>query len=142
MVSGDEFRSMVKLHGKDPQSFLVGTCISSPADKIEELAVTPSPINLRVKDFLNFIFNFSVDLDWRWQRLNSIRNGAWVGEFELGDVEDGMHGFHSVGELEHEGMNTGLCYDCKGSKVLVGELLGGVLSCTKHVWYSEHGTYY
>ena len=51
----------------------------------------PSPINLRVKDFLNFIFNFSVDLDQRWQRLNSIWNGAWVGEFKLGDVEDGVH---------------------------------------------------
>ena len=42
MVSGNEFRNMVKLHGKEPQSFLVGTRISSPADKVQELAVMPS----------------------------------------------------------------------------------------------------
>ena len=124
MVSSDEFGSMVKLRGKEPRSFLIGTCISSPVDKIEELAVTPSPINLRVK--VDFIFDFSIDLDWRWRRLNSIQNGAWVGEFKLGDMEDGVHGFHSVGESECEGMSTRLCYDCEGSKILVGELLGGV----------------
>ena len=125
MVSGNEFGSMVKLRGKEPQSFLVGTCISSPADKVQELAVTPSPISLRVEDFLDFIFDFSVNLNRRWWRLNSIRNGAWVGEFKLGDMEDGVHRFHSVGELEREGMSTGLRYDCEGSEVLVGELLGG-----------------
>ena len=87
--------------------------------------MTPSPINFRVKDFLDFIFDFSIDLNRRWRRLNSIQNGAWVGEFELGDMEDRVHGFHSVGESECEGMSTRLCYDCEGSKVLVGEFLGG-----------------
>ena len=125
MVPGDEFGGVIEFSGKKPQSFFVGTCVTSPADKVEELAVTPSPIDFRVKDFLNFIFNFSIDLNWRRRRLNSIWNGAWVGEFELGDMEDEVHGFHSVRESEREGMSTGLCYDCEGSKVLVGELLGG-----------------
>ena len=102
MVSDNKFGSMVKLHGKEPQSFLVGTCVSSPADKIEELAVMPSPISFRVEDFFNFIFDFSINLNRRWQRLNSIWNGAWVGKFELGDMEDRVYGFHSVGELECE----------------------------------------
>ena len=78
MVSDDEFGSMVKLCGKEPRSFFVGTCISSPADKIEELAVMPSPINFGVEDFFDFIFDFSVNLNWRWQRLNSVRNNAWM----------------------------------------------------------------
>ena len=108
-VSGDKFRGMVKLHGKEPRSFFIGTGVSSPADKVEELAVTPSPIDFRVEDFFDLVFNFSVNLDWRWRRLDSIRNGAWVGEFELGDVEDGVHRLHSVGELEHEGVGTWLC---------------------------------
>ena len=125
MVPGNEFGGVIKFSGKKPQSFFVGTCVTSPADKVEELAVTPSPINFRVKDFLNFVFDFSVDLNWRRQRLNSIWNGAWVGEFELGDMEDGVYRFHSVGESEHEGMSTGLRYDCEGSEVLVRELLGG-----------------
>ena len=70
MVSGDEFGGVVKLCGKEPRGFLISTSISSPADQVKELAVMPSPINLRVEDFFNFVFNFSIDLDWRWQRLD------------------------------------------------------------------------
>ena len=83
----------------------------------------PFPINLRVENFFNFIFDFSVDLDWRWWRLNSIWDSTWVGEFELGDMEDGVYRLHSVRESEHEEMGTGLHYDCEGSEILVGELL-------------------
>ena len=125
MVSDNKFRGVIKLHGKEPQSFFIGTCVTSPVDKVGELAVTPSLIDFRVKDFLDFVFNFSIDLNWRQRRLDLIRKGTWVGEFELGDVEDGVHGFHSVGESECEGVTTRLCYDCEGSEVLVGELLGG-----------------
>ena len=125
VVSGDEFGGVIKLCGKEPRSFLVGTCISSPADKVEELAVMPSSINLRVEDFFDFIFDFSIDLDQRQQRLNAIWNGAWVGEFELGDVKDGVHRLHSVGKSKCEGVGTWLCYYCKGSEILVRELLGG-----------------
>ena len=85
----------------------------------------PSLTNLRGENFFNFVFNFSVDLDQRLWRLNSTQDGAWVGEFKLGDMEDGVHRFHSVGELEHEGMGTGLRYDCEGSEILIGELLEG-----------------
>ena len=53
VVSGDEFGGMIKLHGKEPQSFFISTSVSSPADKVEELAAMPSPINLRVKDFFD-----------------------------------------------------------------------------------------
>ena len=125
MVSDDEFGGVIKLRGKEPRSFFVGTCVTSPVDKIEELAVMPSPINFRVKDFLNFIFNFSINLDRRRRRLNSIQNSARMGEFELGDMEDRMHRLHRVGETECEGMSTRLRDDCEGSEVLVGELLGG-----------------
>ena len=125
MVPGDEFRGMIEFCDEKPQSFFIGACVTSPADKVEELAVMPSPINFRVKDFLNFIFGFSVDLNWGRRRLNSVQNSVWMGEFELGDMEDGMHRLHRVGESECEGMSTRLHYDCEGSEVLVGELLGG-----------------
>ena len=58
-----------------------------PSRQGRGVAVTPSPINFRVED----LFNFSVNLDQRWWRLNSIQNGAWVGEFELGDMKDRVH---------------------------------------------------
>ena len=86
MVSSDEFGGMIKLHGKEPQSFLVSTCISRPVDKVEKLVVMPSPIHLRVEDFFNLVFNFSINLDQRQWRLDSIQNGAQVGEFKLGDM--------------------------------------------------------
>ena len=125
MVHGNKFGGVIEFSGKEPRGFFVGTCVTGPADKVEELAVTPSPINLRVKDLLDFIFDFSVDLNRRRRRLNSVRNSAWMGEFELGDVEDGVHRSHRVGESECEGMGTRLRYDCEGSEILVGELLGG-----------------
>ena len=76
MVSSNEFGGMVKLCGKEPQSFFISSSISSPADQVQKLAVTPSPVNLGIEDFFDLIFNFSVDLNWRQQRLDSIRNGA------------------------------------------------------------------
>ena len=102
VVPSNEFGAMVKFGGKKPQSFFVSTGISSPADKVEELAVTPSPINLGVKDFLDFVFNFSINLNQRWQRLSYVRNSAWMGEFELGDMEDGMYRLHRVGECYNQ----------------------------------------
>ena len=113
MVPGNKFGGMIEFSGKKPQSFFISTCVTSPVDEVEELAVMPSPINFRVKDFLDFIFNFSVDLDQRQGRLNSVWNSAWMGEFKLGDVEDRVHGFHSVGELECEGMTTGVTHQTR-----------------------------
>ena len=60
MVPSDEFGGVIEFSGKKPQSFFISTCVTSPANKVEELAVMPSPINFRVKDFLDFIFDFSV----------------------------------------------------------------------------------
>ena len=125
MVSNNEFGGVIEFCGGEPRSFFIGACVTSPADKVEELAVTLSPINFRVKDFLDFVFDFSIDLNWRQRRLNSVWNSAWMGEFELGDMEDRMHRLHRVRESECEGMSTRLCYDCEGSEVLVRELLGG-----------------
>ena len=34
MVSGDKFRHVVEFCGKEPRGFFVGTCISSPVDKV------------------------------------------------------------------------------------------------------------
>ena len=49
-----------------------------------------------------------------------------MGEFKLGDMEDGVYRLHSIRESEHEEMSIRLCYDCKGFRTLVGELLRGV----------------
>ena len=50
-----------------------------------------------------------------------------MGEFKLGDMEDRVHQLHSVGESEHEEISTRLHYDCEGSEIPVGELLGETL---------------
>ena len=34
MVSSNEFGCMVEFHGKEPQSFFIGTSITSPADQV------------------------------------------------------------------------------------------------------------
>ena len=98
MVSDNEFQHVVEFCGKEPRGFLISTGVTSPADQIEELAMMPSPMNLRVEDIFDFIFDFSIDLNRRQRRLNSIQNITWVGEFKLGDMEDGVHRLHRVRE--------------------------------------------
>ena len=56
MVPGDEFRGMIEFCGQKPQSFFIGTCVTSSVDKVEELAVTSSPINFRVSSLVDSNF--------------------------------------------------------------------------------------
>ena len=50
-------------------------------------------------------------------------NGVRDGRFELGDMEDRVHGLHALRELERMGVGTWLCYDFEWTKVLLGQLL-------------------
>jgi len=65
--------------------------------------VASSAVDLGVHNFFNFVFNFSIDFDWRWWRLDAVGNTALVGGLELRHVEYGVHGLHGVRESEREG---------------------------------------
>jgi hypothetical protein len=48
-------------------------------------------VDLGVKDGHDFIFDFTINFDWRWQRLGTIWNGVQSCGFQLGDMEDWMN---------------------------------------------------
>ena len=52
-----------------------------------------------------------------------VRNGVRDGRFELGDMEDQVHGLHALWKSECARMRAGLCYDLKRTKVLLSQLL-------------------
>ena len=83
-----------------------------------------SVVDFRVQNFFDFVFDFSIDFDRRWRRLDVVGNTALVGGLELRHVEYWVHGLHGVGELECEGEQSRFGYYFKGSEILVGELLG------------------
>ena len=85
-----------------------------------------SAVNLGVQNFFEFVFDFSIDFDQRWQRLNVVGNTALEGGLKLRHMEYRVHGLHGVGESEHEGEQSRFSYYFEGSEILVGELLGGV----------------
>ena len=62
---------MFKFHGRDPQGFFFGSFISSPFDKVLQLAFVLS-VELGVEDFRDLVFGFTVNVDWRWRWLDAV----------------------------------------------------------------------
>jgi hypothetical protein len=74
-------------------------------------------VNLGVKDFRNFKFQFSIDFDWRRRRLDMVRNGVWSCDFELGNMEDRMYSAHGVQKMEGEGLATNFGDDLERTQI-------------------------
>ena len=60
----DQFMSMGKFVGGKPGCFFVGAFVTSPADKVKELAMAAA-IYFSVKYLSNFILNVTINLNWR-----------------------------------------------------------------------------
>jgi len=54
-----------------------------------------------------------------------VGNTALERGLKLRHMENGVHRLHGVGELECAGERSRFSYNFEGSKILVGELLGG-----------------
>lgn len=74
-------------------------------------------VNLGVKDFRNFKFQFSVDFNRRRRRLDMVRNGVRSCNFELGHMEDRMYSTHGVRKTEGEGLTTDFGDDLKRTQI-------------------------
>jgi len=67
--------------------FFVCAFIPCPADKVQE-PTSPLVVDFGVEDGCNFIFNFTINFDQRWWRLDMVWNGVWSCRFQLRDMED------------------------------------------------------
>jgi len=65
--------------------------------------------------------------------LDAVGNTALEGGLELRHMEYRVHRLHGVRESECEGERSRFGYDFEGSKILVGELLGG--ACRPEVFH-------
>ena len=68
----NQLRHMSELISQQPGSLFVCTFVSRPTDKVQELAILVSMVNLQVKDLFNLILSFAVDVNWRWRSLYTI----------------------------------------------------------------------
>ena len=62
---------MFEFRGGDPQGFFFSSFISSPFDKVLQLAV-----KLGVEDLGDLIFGFTVNIDWRQRWLDAVGDGV------------------------------------------------------------------
>ena len=87
--------------------------------QVQKLARFASTVNLGVEDFSNLELRFTIYLDQWWRRLYPVWYGVGYGQFELGDMEDGVNGAHGVWKVERKRKGAYLCNDSVGSQVLL-----------------------
>ena len=61
-------------------------------------------INLGVENFSNFIFEFTLNFDWRRRRLSAVWDFVGDCRFKHRDMKDWMNTMDGVREMEGEGM--------------------------------------
>ena len=75
----NKFGSMSEFGSEYPRGFFVCAFVACPTDKVQQFAGTSTVVDLGVKYLGDLEFRFIVDHDWRWRRLDSIRNGVRKG---------------------------------------------------------------
>jgi len=77
-----------------------------------------STVNLGVEDLRDLELQFTIHFD-RWRRrLYLVRYGVGYGQFELGDMEDGVNGMHGIWKAERKRERAYLCDDSVGPEIL------------------------
>ena len=76
-------------------------------------------VNLGVEDLGDLELRFTIYFD-RWRRrLYPVWYGVGYGQFELGDMEDGVNGMHGIWKTERKREGAYLRDDGVGTQVLL-----------------------
>ena len=117
----------------NPSEFIISAFITIPVNIVAEGTMAIAVIDLRVKDFCNFINFFAIDFDWRRCLLDTTRNGVGDCWLQLRNMENGMNVTEISWEFEFIGKRTWVQYDAEGSEILfrkfLGEASGFVVFC-------------
>ena len=70
---------------------------------LQQGALSATTIQLRVKDFGNFVFGFAINFDWGRRQLDAIWDDIGGRELKLRDVEDRVDCAHRVGKMDGKG---------------------------------------
>ena len=69
----------------------------------------PAFVDLRVKDFSNFVLKFTLNIDWRGQRFYMVWNFVQNCEFQHGNMEHGVNTMDGVQKTECIGARSSFC---------------------------------
>ena len=105
---------MFKFRGRKPGKFFIGILIAEPADKVEKFAGTMA-VDFGIGHFGDLILQFSLNVDWRRQRLNMVQNFVRSCGFKHRDMKDGVDTTESVGKTECIGVRPSLSKDLEGA---------------------------
>src|ERR1700731_466262 len=87
----NQFRHVREFCGENPQSFFVSPFVTCPLHQVQKLTRTSLLVALQVKDFGNFELQFSVDNDWRWRQLDTVRDITGFFQFQHSYMEYWMY---------------------------------------------------
>ena len=76
-------------------------------------------IDFQVKNLGDLELRFSIDFNWKWGRLYMVQDDVSDWGFQLGYMEDGVNGAHTVRKMKSVGLFTGLGNNQVGSEKLV-----------------------
>ena len=73
--------------------------VSKPANFVLEYCFTSDLFDPGAYNFVDLPFLLTVNLDWRWRRLNTSGDGIFLGRFKLRDVECWVNVLEGLREL-------------------------------------------
>src|SRR5271168_2631062 len=114
MEVGNKVCSMLEFNSGEPRKLFIGVFITKPTNKVKQFART-STVYLRVQDFRDFVFEFTLNFN-RWRRrLYAMRNFVRNRRLKHGNMKDGVNTPESVRKAE--GIRVGSCFskDFEGS---------------------------
>ena len=120
-----ELFCMGEVGGSSPLIFFVSTFITHPAYVVEQLASRPAlEVIFQVQNFVDFVFNITVDFNRFGRRQLSIRESVWNGRLDLQDVEDGVNESEFMRESEMNGVLANAVDDFKRTEEQFSKLAG------------------
>ena len=102
MELGDYLGGITKLGSQYPRCLLVGTLIARPSDKIEEVARSPTAVDLGVKYFGDLVLRFAIDDNQRRWGFDMVQNHIQDARFQHGDMENRMDHSHAVRQTQYD----------------------------------------
>ena len=93
---------ITKFGSQYPRCLFVGTLVARPSDKIEEIAWSPTAVDLGVKYFGDFVLGLAINDNRHWWRFNVVWNCVWDAQFQHGDMEDWMDHLHAVRQMQYD----------------------------------------
>jgi hypothetical protein len=125
MKVGHDLGFMTEFGRKDPLCFFISTFITSPADKVYQVAGSMTPVSLGIKNFGDLVLGFTVNFNWLRRGLGPLQNGVWDRRLDHRDMEDQVDCTHAVRKSQSVRPEAHLGDSLKGTEIFLSQFLQG-----------------